>query len=41
MKHRPQEDDDLLVFLGDVINGLLLASEGKPYVHIRKSGLRY
>jgi flavin reductase (DIM6/NTAB) family NADH-FMN oxidoreductase RutF len=35
----PAGDHD--IFLGDVINGLLLAPEGKPYIHVRKSGLRY
>jgi flavin reductase (DIM6/NTAB) family NADH-FMN oxidoreductase RutF len=35
----PAGDHDL--FLGDVVGGQLLLPEGKPYVHVRKSGLRY
>jgi len=35
----PAGDHDL--YLGDVVGGRLLLPDAKPYVHVRKSGLRY
>ncbi|MBY0231225.1 MAG: flavin reductase family protein [Gemmataceae bacterium] len=35
----PAGDHDL--FLGDIVGGRLALPDGKPMVHIRKSGLRY
>lgn len=35
----PAGDHD--IFLGDVVGGVLLAPDARPYIHVRKSGLRY
>jgi flavin reductase (DIM6/NTAB) family NADH-FMN oxidoreductase RutF len=35
----PAGDHDLI--LGDVVGGRLLMPDGKPWIHVRKSGLRY